>query len=95
MIYGARQAIKEEEERVRRAQRKAAAERKQRGAKIEKTKQYQDLYNKEIKKIGGYYSKGGKRENVSEVYLRNLDILKHKAIGKRRPLDMIDVFGRQ
>ena len=74
---------------------RATAERQQRGARIEKRSEYRDLLKRENKKMANYYSKGGKRENVSEVYLRNLDKLKHIDQGTRRPLDMIDVFGRQ
>jgi hypothetical protein len=89
------QMVQNEEQRRKGALRKDEDLRRQRGAKNEKLAEYRDLYNREEEKMLRYYSRGGKRENVSEKYLRNLDKLKHMGQGTRRPLDMIDVFGRQ
>jgi len=56
---------------------------------------YKSLYGREMQKTRDYYQRGGERQNVSSTYLRNLDKLKYMSQGTRRPLDMIDVFGRQ
>ena len=66
----------------------------QRGKEIDERKRFRDLYNRENKKIYGYQRSGGKRQNLSRAYLRNLDILQHMGQGTRRPLDMQEVFGQ-
>ena len=89
------QMARNEEQRYQDALRKDGELRRQRRARIEKQAEYRDLLKRERRKMAGYYSRGGKRENVSEVYLKNLDKLRHMGQGTRRPLDMMDVFGRQ
>ena len=97
MMYGQRERI-EMQNSMRpglSAQQRENQRRLQRVKEIDERKKLQDLYRREMQKMRGYYSAGGKRRNVSPVYLRNLDRLKHMSQGTRRPLDMIDVFGRQ
>jgi len=66
----------------------------QRGKEMDERKRFRDLYGREQKKMHRYQSSGGKRQNLSRSYLRNLDILRHMGQGTRRPLDMQEVFGQ-
>ena len=89
-MYGVRQAIKEEQERVRREQQKASAKRKARGDKISRQKDIQDLYARESKKRFGMLAVGGKE---SPEYKKRMSKLKLMAEGRKIPLEMRDVFG--
>ena len=95
-MYGVRQAIKDEEERVRGAQRKAASERKARGDKISRQKDIQDLYARESKKRGAMSRVAGTAlygSNESPEYKKRMAKLKAMAEGRKIPLEMRDIFG--
>tara|TARA_R110000787_G_scaffold240010_1_gene346226 strand:+ start:216 stop:509 length:294 start_codon:yes stop_codon:yes gene_type:complete len=96
-MYGVRQAIKDEEERVRGAQRKAASERKAPGDKISRQKDIQDLYARESKKRGAMNRVAGSRglygSKESPEYKKRMAKLKAMAEGRKIPLEMRDIFG--
>ena len=89
-MYGVRQAIKNEEERVRGAQRKAADKRKANLAKIARNKDIKDLYARESKKRAAMSRAGGKE---SPEYRKRMHKLKLMSEGRKIPLEMRDVFG--
>ena len=84
--------VKEKAQQRARDLQKDAEIRKQRSEKIERRKRLQDLYNRETKKLSG--AQPGELRNLNQEYLRNLDRLKYMAEGRRRPLDMQEVFGQ-